>query len=175
MGVETVYWIAMGVGLGLLALSLLVGDILDALHLDVFDVGVPVVPVFFAALGAFGAGGLLGMEAFDLGARGSIVTGLGTGVGVGALTALLFAALRRQESAEGFEISKLVGARGRTTLAIAPGRVGRVSIHHAGMTRSLSATSQETIATGEEVVVTDVVGQVLTVTRATPPGASNKE
>ena len=172
MGVEAVYWIALGVGLALLTLAVLLGDLLDALHVDLFDVGVPVAPVFFGAVAAFGAGGLLGIKAFELGTGGSVVTGVGAGVGVGFLVGLLFAALRRQESVEGFEISKLVGARGRVTLAVGPGRVGRAAVQFAGMTRSLSATSSEEISVGEEVVVLDTVGQVIKVARPRPAPSS---
>lgn len=165
MGLELVYWLALGVGLGFLAVSVIVGELFDALNLDFGDTGVPVIPVLFASLAAFGAGGLLGIEAFGFGRGGSVLTGLGTSVVVGGLTAGMFGLLRRQESKEGFELSKLVGQRGRSTLAIAPGHTGRVSIHFAGMTRSLSATSAEDIPAGQEIVVIDVVGNVLTVSR----------
>jgi membrane-bound ClpP family serine protease len=169
MALELVYWIALGVGLGFLAISVIVGEIFEFLNLDIGDTGVPVVPVFFAAVAAFGAGGLLGIEAFGLGRGGSVVTGLALGVVGGGVASGLFALLGRQEAKEGFELSKLVGERGRSTLAMGPGRTGRVSIHYAGMTRSLSATSAEQIQAGQEVVVTDVVGNVLTVSSQAPP------
>lgn len=170
MALELVYWVALGVGLGFLAISVIVGEIFDAMHLDFGDTGVPVIPVLFASLAAFGAGGLLGIEAFGFGRGGSVMTGLGTGIAVGGLTAGMFGLLRRQESKEGFELSKLVGERGRSTMAIGPGRTGRVSIYYAGMTRSLNATSAEAIPSGQEIVVIDVVGNVLTVSR--PAAAS---
>lgn len=166
MSLELVYWITLGLGLGLLVLSLLLGDVFDFLNLDLAGGDFAATPVFLAAVSAFGAGGLIGLKAFGLATGGSIVTGLGTGVAMGGLTALLFLALRRQESVEPFELSQLVGARGRCTVAITPGRRGRVSVHHAGMTRSFAATSSEAIAEGEEVVVRDVLGTVLTVSKS---------
>jgi membrane protein implicated in regulation of membrane protease activity len=163
---EAAYWLALAVGLGLLVLSLVLGDLFDFLDFLAFDFlggDFSAAPVFFTATGAFGAGGLLGLNAFGLGTGGSILTGLGCAIVLGGLAALLFAALHRQESREGFNIAQLVGARGRCTLAIEPGKTGRVSIHHAGMTRSLSATSNAPVATGEEIVVVDAIGSTLSV------------
>ncbi len=174
-GLEVAYWLALGIGLGFLTLSILLGDVLDLFNfdvdIDVVDASVPVVPVFFGATAAFGAGGLIGVKAFSFGTGGSIGLGIGTGASVGVLIGLLFALLRRQEAKEGFELTNLIGQRGRSTLAIVPGRTGRVAVHFAGMTRSLTATSKEEIPAGEEIVVLDVVGNVLTVSR---PGASEE-
>lgn len=174
MSLEAVYWLALGLGLGLLVLALVVGDIFDFLDFDLAGADVSAAPVFFSATSAFGAGGLLGIKAFGVGAAASVFLGLGTGAGMGMLTALLFLVLRRQESTEGFELSQLVGQRGRCTVPVGPGRKGRVSVRHAGMTRALTATSNEEIAAGEEVVVRDVVGNVLTVARAAgAPGSEH--
>ena len=172
MELETAYWLALGVGLGLLVLSLLLGDVFDFLNFLDFDIGgadFAATPVFFSVAAAFGAGGLLGLNVFELTAGGSILMGLGVGVVLGGLTAALFAALGRQEAKESFSIDRLVGARGRCTLAISSGRTGRVAVQYGGMTRNHSATSSQEIAVGEEVVVVDVVGNVLRVDR---PGAS---
>lgn len=165
---ETIYWLALGIGLGLLVLSLVLGDVFD--FLDAFDVDfggtdLAIFPIFSAFVAAFGAGGLIGIDAFGFGQGGSIVTGLGTGAAGGALTALLFTALKRQEATDGFELSQLVGQRGRCSLALGPGRVGKVTITHAGMTRAFTASAEEEIATGEPVVVQDVIGSQLTVAK----------
>lgn len=164
--VEFAYWIALGAGLGLLILSLLLGDVFDFFNLEIAGGDFAAAPVFFAATAAFGAGGLIGIKGFEFGTGGSIYLGLGTGVSMGALTGLLFFALRRQESVEGFEMSKLVGLRGRCTVAVGPGRVGRVTVQFAGMSRALTARSGEEIAVGEEVVIQDVIGTTITVARA---------
>lgn len=164
MTLTLVYWIALGVGIGFLALSLLLGDLFDFLDIEIGGDEFSAAPVFFAAVGAFGAGGLIGTQV-GMGTVGSIATGLGTGAAAGFLTALLFMALRRQEAKEGFELPKLVGERGRLSLAVGPGRVGRVTISFAGMTRALTATSTDEIPAGEEVIVEDVVGNSLKVRR----------
>jgi membrane protein implicated in regulation of membrane protease activity len=144
-------------------------DFLDVLDFDLPGTDFAATPVLFAFTGAFGAGGILGLNAFDLGTGGSLVSGLITGFVFGGLAALLFGFLKRQESVEGFEIGHVTGLRGRCTLAITPPGVGRVSVEFGGMTRSLAATSSEPVAVGDEVVVTDVIGQRLTVAKARSP------
>lgn len=178
MTLEAVYWLALGIGLGLLVLSLVLGDVLDFLDFLDLDIGgseLSVVPIFFTALGAFGAGGLIGLEGFGFGQGGSILTGLGTGVAGGAVAGALFAILKRTEAKEGFELSKLVGERGRCSLTVGPGRVGKVTVTYAGMTRAFSATSSDEIAAGDTVVVTDVVGSQLSVARAETGGSAPSE
>jgi membrane protein implicated in regulation of membrane protease activity len=169
MSLEIAYWIALGAGVVFLLLSLVLGDVFD--FLDFLDFDLPgtdfaATPVFLTATAAFGAGGLLGLNAFHLGTGGSVLAGLGTSVVLGGLAAVLFAALRRQEAGEGFTTSQLVGATGRCTLAIKAGGTGRVTIQHRGMTRTHAATSTEDISAGDEVLVVDVVGNLLKVARA---------
>lgn len=95
-----------------------------------------------------------------------MVWGLGASFVAGGLAAALFAALHRQEAGESFAVTQLVGSRGRCTLAIHPGKEGKVAVHHEGMTRTFSATSRDEIAVGEDVVVLDVVGTSLRVSRS---------
>ena len=168
MTLEAAYWIALGVGATFLFLSIVLGDIFDFLDFLDFDFGdgFSVTPVFFTAVAAFGGCGLLGLEAFELSRGGSVFAGLGGGVVFGALAAGLFALLHRQEAGEGFTKSRLIGARGRCVLAIQAGRDGRVAVQHEGMTRTLSATSDEAIVVGQEVMVVDVVGDSLKVSKA---------
>lgn len=176
MSLEAAYWLLLGLGLGLLVLSLVLGDLfdfLDFLDLDFLGGDFSPAPVFFTAMGAFGGGGLLGINALGMGAGGSLLTGLASAVLLGGLAALLFAALRRQEAGEGFITEQLIGARGRCTLALGPNKTGRVLITHSGMTRSFSATSDSMIAAGAEIVVTDTVGNALTVAPATTPSAQS--
>jgi membrane protein implicated in regulation of membrane protease activity len=169
MTLEAGYWIALGVGVGFLLLTIVLGDVfdfLDFLSVDIAD-GFAATPVFFTAIAAFGGGGLLGLNAFGLGTGASILAGLVAAVAAGGLAAAFIAALARQQTTESFSVSQLVGARGRCTLAIQPGKEGRVSVQHQNMTRSFTARSEEEIAIGEQVVVLDVVGSSLTVRKAT--------
>jgi membrane protein implicated in regulation of membrane protease activity len=167
MTLEMGYWIVLLVGAGFLLLTVVLGDI-DFLNFLDFDIGdtFSATPVFFTAIAAFGGGGLLALNAFGTGTGGSVLIGLLSGIGAGALATGFFYLLGKQTAGEGFTIAKVAGERGRVTLAIQPGKEGRVAIQHEGMTRTLTATSAEAIASGEDVVVTDVVGNVVTVTRA---------
>ena len=168
MSLEAAYWIALAVGASFLLLSILLGDVFDFLDFLDFDIGdgFSVTPVLFTALAAFGGGGLLALDAFEASRGWSIVSGLGSGIVAASLAAALFAALHRQEAGEGFAVTQLVGARGRCTLAIRPGKEGRVAVHHEGMTRTFTATSAGEIGAGEDIVVLDVVGTSLKVSRS---------
>ncbi|MGH2806066.1 MAG: hypothetical protein ACRDKT_02200 [Actinomycetota bacterium] len=175
MTLEVGYWIALGVGAAVLLLSVVLGDVFDFLSFIDLDLGdsFSATPVFFTAIAAFGGGGLLALNAFDASTGGSVVIGLFSGIVAGVLAGGFFYLLGKQAAGEGFTISKVAGARGRVTLAIQPGKEGRVAILHEGMTRNLTATSAEAIANGEDVVVTDVIGNVVRVTKAesaTPTG-----
>ena len=167
MTLEAWYWVMLGVGVAFLLLTIVLGDVID--FLDFLDFGLgdsfAATPVFFTALAAFGGGGLLGIGALGFGTAGSVVSGLVLSVVAGGLAAGFFALLHKQEAGEGFQISQLVGARGRVTLAIQPGKEGRVAVQHLGMTRNLTATSTEMIAVGDDVVVRDVVSNSLKVER----------
>ncbi len=175
MTLELWYWIALGVGVAFLLLSIVLGDIFDFLDFLDFDLGdgFSATPVFFTAVAAFGGGGLLGIGAFGLGTGGSVLTGLGLAVIAGGLATAFFILLHKQEAGEGFSISQLVGARGRVTLAIQPGKEGRVAVQHEGMTRNLTATSSEALGVGEDVIVRDTVSNSLKVERSTAgPGTA---
>ena len=148
----------------LLALSVFLGDAFDFLDVEIGTGDFAAAPALFAAVSAFGAGGIIGLE-FGFSIFGSVITGILTGIGAGGLVTVIFIALRKQEADDPFELSQLVGQRGRLTLAVGPGKTGRVTVTYAGMTRAHSAMSEEDIASGEEVVVEDVVGSSVRVSR----------
>ena len=164
MGLELVYWVALGVGAGFLVLSILLGDVLDIFDFDLGD-GISATPVLFTSIAGFGGGGLLALNASDLDPGESVIAGLLTALLLGGLAMLFFRLLGRQESEGAFSASQLVGAEGRCTLGIQRGKGGRVAVHHDGMTRSFSATSDQEIAAGEEIVVTEALGNSLKVSR----------
>lgn len=164
MGLELAYWIALGVGAGFLVLSILLGDVFDFIDFDLGD-GVAATPVLFTAIAGFGGGGLLALNATELGAGASIAVGLLSAVGLGALALGFFKALGRQESEGVFSASQLAGLEGRCTVPIVPPKTGRVSVHHQGMTRSFTATSEQEIASGDEIVVQEAIGNTLKVAR----------
>ncbi|HYI45725.1 MAG TPA: hypothetical protein VE174_09755 [Actinomycetota bacterium] len=168
MSIEVAYWIALAVGVTFLLLSVVLGDVFE--FLDFLDFGLgdgfSVTPVLFTALAAFGGGGLLAIGAFDVTPGRSVLWGLGSSVVAGGLSAGLFVVLHRQEAGEGFSVGQMVGTRGRCTLAIHPGKEGRVTVQYEGMSRAFSATSDEEIASGADVVIDDVIGTTLKVSRS---------
>ena len=162
MSLEAAYWIALATGVSFLVLSLVLGDVFDFLDFGLGD-SFSATPVLFTGLAAFGGGGLLALNAFGMGQGGSVVAGIGSSVVAGGVAAGLFVVLQRQESKESFKVDQLVGARGRVMLAIPAGKEGKVAVQHQGMTRTFAASSQQAVATGEEVVVVDVLGTSLRV------------
>lgn len=170
MTLEFVYWLTLGVGLAFLVFSLFLGDVLDVFDVELGGSEFAAGPVFFAAAAAFGAGGLLGLRAFDLGRGASALLGVGTGAAFGIATGILFAMLGRQEAEGALDLRGLIGTTGRCTVALGSGKVGRVSVTADGMTRAYAARSEEEIAVGEEVVVRGVLGSQMTVSRPAAPG-----
>lgn len=165
MGLEVAYWIALGVGAGFLVLSILLGDVFDFIDFDLGD-GISATPVLFTAIAGFGGGGLLALKASELDPGESVVVGLVSAVALGGLAFVFFKVLGGQEAEGAFSASQLVGSQGRCIVAIKPGASGRVLVPHEGMTRSFTATSDEEIASGDEIVVHGAIGNSLKVARA---------
>lgn len=164
MGLELAYWVALGVGAGFLVLSILLGDVLDVFDFDFGD-GVSATPILFTAIAAFGGGGLLALKTTEIGQGRSVLVGLASAFVLGGLALFFFRVLGRQEAEGAFSAVQLVGLEGRCTVAIPPGKTGRVSVHHQGMTRSFTATSEDQIRSGEDIVVRETLGNTLKVAR----------
>ncbi|HVL81709.1 MAG TPA: hypothetical protein VM840_08965 [Actinomycetota bacterium] len=98
MNVELVYWLALGTGLVLLLVSLVAGDLFGFADVDAFRGRLPLAPVLFSALAAFGSGGLAGSEALRLGQGGSLAAGAAAALVTGLVTLMLFALLNRAET-----------------------------------------------------------------------------
>jgi membrane protein implicated in regulation of membrane protease activity len=164
MGLELAYWVALGVGAGFLVLSILLGDVLDVFDFDIGD-GVSATPILFTAIAAFGGGGLLALKAAEVSQGKSVLVGLASSLVLGGLALGFFRVLGKQEAEGAFSATHLVGLEGRCTVAIPPGKTGRVSVHHQGMTRSFTATSEQEIGSGDEIVVREALGNSLKVSR----------
>ena len=148
-----------------MVLSILLGDVFDFIDFDFGD-GVAATPVLFTAIAGFGGGGLLALKATELEAGPSVAVGVVSAMALGGLALFFFRMLGRQESESAFSASEMVGSEGRCIVAIKPGKSGRVLVHHKGMTRSFTATSDEEIASGDEIVVRGAIGNSLKVARS---------
>jgi|GEM_PF-1919665 membrane-bound ClpP family serine protease len=161
---EFVYWVVLAAGVAFLAVALLFDAQLARLPFKFPGAEVIAGPVSFVAAAVFGAAGLVGLLVYELGAA-SIFVAIGGALVVGGINAILFTLVKHRETIDMFDREKLVAMRGITTLGLGPNHVGRVSVQYAGMTRSLSATSDEEIKAGEEIVVLDVLDNLLFVAR----------
>ena len=145
-----------GIGLGLLVLSLLFGEILDVFD---FDVGGAFLsgPVIGAFLAAFGFGGALSMYGADLGVAGGALAGLASGVVVGGIAGIGTRSLMSMPTDESVRTSDLVGLTGMVVTPIPEGGFGEVNISHLGQTLKYNARARQTIDIGEPVEVTAVL------------------
>jgi hypothetical protein len=181
-----VYLFAAIVGAGLLAFSLLAGH--DAHHdpgvghdhpvlADADHPGVGELALAFLrprnlifGLAGFGLTGTL-LTLLNAGPLFTPVAAATMGAGFLALSHTVFSALKRSESGGGpVSEADIIGERARVTLALEPGRPGRVACLMAGrevyLTARLPTTAAEGIPAGAEVVVVQVTNGVAEV--ATP-------
>lgn len=178
---NTIFVICVAVGGILLLLTVLLDDILggvlDFLHLD-FDLGgVTLMPLLLGFISMFGVGGLFGTEVFRLGPGAASLVGVAFGVVGAGVVSLVFNFLRRAEAPPAFNLTELVGQRGRVSVTISAGRSGAVLLSYGGNSHDLTATADVDIPAGSTVIVTDVTGSTLVVSPANVPategGSSN--
>lgn len=148
------------VGLGIIVLALVVGEVLDGVFEAVdADVGGGVfsTPVLGAFLAAFGFGGALILYASDVGVAVAALGGLVSGAVVGAVALAIVRSLVNMPTDENVRTTDLVGAKGTVVTRIPAEGLGEVTIRHAGQLLKLSARSQGEIVAGTPVVVTTVM------------------
>jgi membrane protein implicated in regulation of membrane protease activity len=123
-----------GVGFLLLLISLVVGDLFEAIGFDV-DVGADsgvdfgffdsrVIAVFVTAFGGFGA---IGVQ-MGYGAVASSLIGLLGGVIFGGIVSLFGRFLIGQQASSSVTDDDLIGKTAQVSVAIKPGEVGHISI-----------------------------------------------
>ncbi|MPZ70860.1 MAG: hypothetical protein GEU71_15245 [Actinobacteria bacterium] len=128
-------------------------------------------PVVTVALAGFGAGGLFSALVLDVRTSGSLVAAALWFVLLGALAWWGIRTIERADERESFDRAKLVGMTAAVSSGIPAGKVGQVTVQYAGMTRSLDASSDESIEREVKVVIDGVVGGELRVSRKiTRPG-----
>lgn len=173
-----VYLFAAIVGAGLLAFSLLAGHdaqhdighdhpgLADADHPGVGELVIALLKPrnFIFGLAGFGLTGTL-LTLAHAGAAFTAAAAATMGLGFFFLNHIVFTALKRTESGmEALSDAELMGERARVTLALEPGRPGRVACLVAGreihLTARLAAGVSEGISAGREVVVVRVTNGV---------------
>lgn len=159
----TVFLVLGTVGVVLLLASLLLGDLfeglvgwLDGIDLDV-DGGWFSLPVLAAFLSAFGFGGALASSATDGNVAAGLVGGAAAGLLLGYLAWRLSRALMGMATDATPTASHLVGKPGKVVTPVAGNRLGEVLVRSGGQPVKVSARSRADLATGEAVVVVEVV------------------
>jgi len=145
------FFVIGGVGIALLLLSILLGDLLDGL----FDVGGDLFSSAALAgfLGAFGFAGALGLDATD-DVTTAVLIGIGAGIVVGGAAAWASARLRQGGDEANVRTSALVGTPATVINAIPDDGYGEITVVVAGHITKLNARAAEPISAGSPVTIT---------------------
>ncbi|MFV0407749.1 MAG: hypothetical protein ACK5LN_13175 [Propioniciclava sp.] len=158
-----VFYIIGGIGIGLLVLALVIGEVLDGLlGFDGIDSIAALDSDLFSTagiaglLGGFGFGGALGLALSDSMPVG-IVVGVAIGIALGFGAGKLTQVLRRQGSGEAPSTETLVGREARVITAIPSDGYGQVRLTDGAHTRTLNAKSPVALESGARVWVSGVL------------------
>jgi hypothetical protein len=130
-GLMTIFLVIGAIGLLFLLISLVVGDVFEAIGFDFgldtsHDFGIfdsRVIAVFLTSFGGFGViGTTLGYGAF-----GGSLFGLLGGVGLGAIVFYFGKLLYSQQSSSSVSTSDLIGRTAQVVVGIKPGNLGQIS------------------------------------------------
>lgn len=161
------YIVIGSIGLALVVLSLLIGEIFDSVF-DAFDIdggGILSTPVIGSFLAAFGFGAALIIYTADPGPGMSALGGLGSGLVVGGIALFMTKSLMNMPTDETVSSSGLAGRSGTVVTRIPEDGYGEVSVTYAGHNMKLNARAPEAIPAGVRVVVTDVMSASAVVVR----------
>lgn len=151
----TTFLIIGAVGVALVLVTLVVGDLLDGvLHLDALDSDLFSISSLSAFIGAFGFGGALGLAAFD-----NMILAVLIGAVVGALAAWGAVTLTKKLKSDGasFRSDSMIGHSARVITAIPERGYGEITINVAGHVRKITAKSEQPIPYGTEVWVSAIL------------------
>jgi membrane protein implicated in regulation of membrane protease activity len=147
------------VGVGLLLLSLLLGDFLDGVFegLDIDGGGLLSTEVIGAFLGAFGFGGALLSSTTTVTLPLAVAGGLAAGIVGGGLAFMIVRTFLRMPTDATPRSSDLAGKLGRVITRIPADGLGEITVVHAGHRMKLNARSHEPIPPGADVVIVEVL------------------
>ena len=155
----TVLLIVGAVGVGLLLLSLVLGDLLDGLFegLDFDGGGLLSTEVIGAFLGAFGFGGALLASTSGVGLPVAIAGGAVAGIAGGGIAWVVVRTFLRMPTDATPRSSDLTGKLARVVTRIPASGLGEITVFHAGHRMKLSARSEEPLESGADVVIVQVL------------------
>ena len=156
----TVFIVIGAVGLAVVLISLILGDVLDgvfeALDLD-FGGGVFSAPVLGSFLAAFGFGAALIMFTTGANATAGALGGLASGAVVGGVALAIMRALMHMPTDETVTTAGLEGAPGTIITRVPDAGYGEVTVRHHGKQHKYYARADVPLAAGTRVVVTGVL------------------
>jgi hypothetical protein len=172
----TAFLVIGAVGLALVLLSLVLGEVLEgvfgAMDIDAGG-GVFSAPVLGSFLASFGFGAALIMFATGAGATVGALGGLASGLVIGGIALLMMRSLVNMPTDETVTTSGLAGSPGVVITAIPLDGFGEVTIRHHGSQNKYNARAGEAIAAGTPVRVTAVLSaSAVQVERVAPGPAS---
>ena len=148
-----------GVGVALVVISLLFGDLLDGVfefaHFELSD-GLFSTPVIGAFLAAFGFGAALLSGPVQLSPAWATAGGLAAGVTLGGATLGLVRALMNMPTDPTPRTSDLVGSLGTVVTRIPADGLGEIAVTAAGQRLKLNARADGPVPAGTTVVVVNV-------------------
>jgi hypothetical protein len=156
----TVFLVIGAVGLAIVLLALVLGEVLEGIF-GAFDLdaggGVFSAPVLGSFLASFGFGAALIMFATGAGATVGALGGLASGIVVGGIALVMMRSLINMPTDETVTTAGLAGATGVVVTAIPADGFGEVTIRHHGSQHKYNARAPEPIAAGTSVRVTAVL------------------
>ncbi len=172
---NAVYVACLAIGGVLLLISIVLDDYLDR-SLDALRIrfelgGASFVQLMFGFLAGFGLGGFVGTQLLHVEVSTSAFVAVAGGFVGLVLTLALFAFTRSRGLAPEFELEDLVGRRGRVEAPISLNEAGLVVVTYAGIEQQHPATSDEEIAAGVTIMVTDATATSLVVAPVIAHGA----
>ena len=154
-----VFLVIGAIGLVLLLVSLVLGDLLEGVFesLD-FDTGGYISgPALGAFLASFGFGAAVIHYNTDWNAGASALGGIGVGLVIGGVVAIVTRALMRIPTDATPRAIDLTGATGTVVTRIPEGGFGEITLVHAGQFMKLAARADGSLREGTPVVVVSVL------------------
>ncbi len=147
------------VGVGLLLVTLVLGDFLDGMFdgLDFDSGGLLSTEVIGAFLGAFGFGGALLRSTTSVSLPLAVAGGAIAGVIGAAIAFLIVRTFLRMPTDATPRSTDLTGKLARVVTRIPDDGLGEITVMHHGQRLKLSARSEQPISTGADVVIVDVL------------------
>jgi hypothetical protein len=155
----TIFLIIGAVGLAVILLSLLLGEVVDGLF-DAIELdagGIISGPAIGAFLAAFGFGGALTLRATGGGVGTGVLGGAAAGIVVGGLAGLITRSVMRMPTDRTFRSDDLVGVIGTVITRIPDDGLGEITLTHLGHLTKLNARAEQSLPAGRQVVVTAVL------------------